>query len=136
MSEEGGTKIQRRQQPPQQQMQPPQQQMQPPQQQMQQPQQQMQQPQQQMQQPPQQMQQPHLKQNFMPSILKKPIDIVSLKYSIAVIVIFVILNSKIVWTQFSRLPFLNSVDPSIIALIINSILAGVVFYIISMLIKG
>ena len=132
MTEEGGTKIQRRQPPPPPQMQ------QPPSMQQQQPpihQQMMQQ-----QQPPQMMQQQPIQQQPVQSsnfsgILKKPLDAKALKYSIAVVIIFVVLNSKIVWSQLSRLPFLNTVEPSIIALIINSILAGIIFYVISMLIK-
>lgn len=51
-----------------------------------------------------------------------------IKYPILVVLIFILLNSKIVWTQIARLPFMGSVEPSLVALIVNSILAGVVFY--------
>jgi hypothetical protein len=53
------------------------------------------------------------------------------KYALLVAVIFIILNSKIVWRQIIKLPFMGSVEPSMIALIINSLLAGLAFYIVS-----
>lgn len=59
----------------------------------------------------------------------------SFRYSLLVVLIFVILNSKIVWRQLSKFPFMGTVEPSIIALIANSILAGVIFYLISKLLK-
>ena len=55
------------------------------------------------------------------------------KYTMLVVLIFILLNSKIIWTQLSKLPFMGSVEPSIIALIVNSLLAGVVFFVISSL---
>lgn len=55
----------------------------------------------------------------------------NLKYSLIVALIFVLLNSKFIWKQIMKLPFMGTVEPSIVALIINSILAGVIFYIIS-----
>jgi hypothetical protein len=58
-----------------------------------------------------------------------------LKQTILVVVIFVLLNSKLVWSQLLKLPFMGSVEPSIIALIINSILAGLAFYLLTNLIK-
>jgi hypothetical protein len=48
-----------------------------------------------------------------------------------VAVLFLILNSKIVWRQLMKLPFMGAVEPSMIALIVNSILAGIVFFIIT-----
>ena len=45
--------------------------------------------------------------------------------------IFIILNSKIVWSQFGKLPFMGSMDPSMLALLINSLLSGIIFYIIT-----
>jgi hypothetical protein len=45
--------------------------------------------------------------------------------------IFVLLNSKIIWTQIIKFPFMGNVEPSIVALLVNSVLAGVIFYIIS-----
>ena len=114
MSDEGGgTKIQRRASPPQQ-IPPQQMQMPPP-------------PQQQMQMPPQQMVPPQNFQNHAP-VLKRKLDSNSMKSAIVVVLIFLMLNSKIVWSQISRLPFMGAVEPSLIALIINSILAGVIFY--------
>ena len=53
------------------------------------------------------------------------------KLSIFVVLIFFLLNSKIVWKNIIRLPMMGTTDPSIIALIVNSILAGIAFYIIS-----
>ena len=129
--EEGGTKIQRRnvQMDPQQQqemmMDPEQaqqqQQMDPRQQQMLQ--QQMMHQQQQMHQQHQQHQQQSKKGGF--------IDFKSLKLSVVVALIFIILNSKIVWSQFGKLPFMGSMDPSMLALLINSLLSGIIFYIIT-----
>ena len=128
--EEGGTKIQRRNT----QMDPPhqpemtmdpeqvqqQQQMDPRQQQML---------QQQMMHQQQQMHQQH-KQNLQ-SKKKGFIDFKSLKLSVVVALIFIILNSKIVWSQFGKLPFMGSMDPSMLALFINSLLSGIIFYIIT-----
>ena len=129
--EEGGTKIQRRnvQMDPQQQqemmMDPEQaqqqQQMDPRQQQMLQ--QQMMHQQQQMHQQHQQHQHQSKKGGF--------IDFKSLKLSVVVALIFIILNSKIVWSQFGKLPFMGSMDPSMLALLINSLLSGIIFYIIT-----
>ena len=59
-----------------------------------------------------------------------------LKYSIYVCLIFIILNSKIVWKQIIKLPLMGSIEPSIIALILNSLLAGVFFYAILKLTKN
>jgi len=127
--EEGGTKIQRRnvQMDPQQEMMmdpeqaQQQQQMDPRQQQMLQ--QQMMHQQQQMHQQHQQHQQQSKKGGF--------IDFKSLKMSVVVALIFIILNSKIVWSQFGKLPFMGSMDPSMLALLINSLLSGIIFYIIT-----
>jgi len=55
----------------------------------------------------------------------------SLKYSILVAIIFLVFNSKLVWKQLCKLPFMGCVDPSIIALVVNSLLAAIVFYIVS-----
>jgi hypothetical protein len=72
------------------------------------------------------------------SILKKPsynkspfgqgMDSATIKNSILVVVIFILLNSKMVWKQIMQLPFMGSVEPSIVALIVNSIIAGMIFY--------
>ena len=59
------------------------------------------------------------------------IDFKSLKMSVIVALIFIILNSKIVWSQFGKLPFMGSMDPSMLALLINSLLSGIIFYIIT-----
>jgi len=53
------------------------------------------------------------------------------KLSALVIFIFILLNHKIIWSQIQKLPFMGSIEPSILALIINSILAGVIFYFVS-----
>ena len=128
MSEEGGTRIQRsRQGPP------------APQQMMQQnyEQQNFQQPN--FQQPnfQQQVPQQQVAQQVPRSILKKSsfgskidFDSPSFKYSIIVAVLFLLLNSKIIWNQIIKFPFMGSMEPSMIALVVNSILAGIVFYII------
>ena len=126
MSEEvGGTKIQKRgpippQQPPQnlvQQQSPPQQPV-------------YQQPSHQQQHQQSQFQQQQPSQQQLGGNLKKKLNLdnASIKYSIVVVLIFLMLNSKIIWSQISRLPFMGSMEPSLIALVINSILAGVVFY--------
>jgi hypothetical protein len=164
MSEEGGTKIPRRNvqqipvnnQPPpqqmsneemlyhqkmQQQQQMQQQQMQ--QQQMQQQQQQQQQMQQQQQQRQPQMGQQQIKEGLVnkniPNNVKTGVRFTE-KFSVSnknsknaliVVVIFILLNSKMIWRTISRLPMMGSVEPSILALIVNSILAGIVFYILS-----
>jgi hypothetical protein len=132
--EEGGTRIQKRPQaqpqfnqpPP---MQPPPEQMyqQPPQQMYQQP------PQQMYQQPPQQ----HQAQLNIPKLKTASrfsnvdFDSITFKYSVIVACIFILLNSKIIWNQIIRFPFMGGVEPSILALIINSILAAVIFYVVS-----
>ena len=134
MSEEGGTKLRKRPQP-QQQMQ-----------------QQMQMPQQMprevvrptaeelfKQQPPahvpQQMQMPVIRENLVEIPKKKSVFGISespnFKNAILVAVIFVVLNSKIVWRQLIKLPFMGSVEPSMIALIINSLMAAIAYYIIT-----
>lgn len=148
MSEEGGTKIPRRnvQQIPVNNQPPPQQQMSNEEilyrQQMQQQQMQQQQMQQQQMQRPQIAQQ-QIKENLVnksiPNNVKSGVrfkDNFGLsdknsKNAIIVIVIFILLNSKIIWRTISRLPMMGSVEPSILALVVNSILAGIVFYILS-----
>jgi hypothetical protein len=59
------------------------------------------------------------------------LDSATIKNTILVIIIFLALNSKIIWKQILHFPFMGGVEPSIIALIVNSILAGIVFYLIS-----
>ena len=142
-SEEGGTKLQKRNRPqqmsqapqpqfePQQvytrQQGPPQQQM-PPQMGQQMPPQQQMSPQQQMQmaqQMGQQMPRPYQ------GIIKKPmLENSNTKSAILVVLIFLLLNSKIVWKQIINLPMMGSMEPSMVALIFNSLLAGIIFYII------
>jgi hypothetical protein len=90
--------------------------------------------QQQQMQPPQQIPIPQprfVKQKFGTPV----IDSKTMKYSILVVLIFVILNSKIIWKQIQRLPFMGAMDPSIVALIVNSILAGIIFYVICFVFK-
>jgi hypothetical protein len=55
----------------------------------------------------------------------------SFKQAVLVSIIFVLLNSKIIWSQIIKLPFMGGMEPSILALIVNSILAAVIFYIVS-----
>ena len=58
-------------------------------------------------------------------------DSVTFKYAVIVTCIFLLLNSKIIWKQIIQFPFMGTMEPSIVALIINSILAGIVFYVMS-----
>jgi len=132
--EEGGTRIQKRQQAQPQFNQPPE--MQPP-------------PEQMYQQPPEQMYQqtpPHMFQQapqqrqpqlnvpkFKPTsrFSNMEFDSLTFKYSVIVGCIFILLNSKIIWKQIIQFPFMGGVEPSILALIINSILASIIFYVVS-----
>jgi len=59
----------------------------------------------------------------------------NVKDSMLVFLIFIILNSKIIWKQISRLPFMGAIEPSIISLVVNSILAAILFYFIKMYLK-
>jgi len=133
--EEGGTRIQKRQQPPPQpqfNQAPPQMQQPPPEQMYQQQQQQQQQPPQMYQPLPQPPPPPNIVKFGKTSRFSAPnLDSVTFKYSILVACIFVLLNSKIIWTQIIKLPLMGNVEPSILALIVNSMLAAVIFYIIS-----
>jgi hypothetical protein len=58
-------------------------------------------------------------------------DVKDFKYSLLVMLIFIILNSKMIWKQIQKFPMMGAIDPSMIALLVNSIIAGVVFYIMS-----
>jgi hypothetical protein len=53
------------------------------------------------------------------------------KPSLVVVCIFLLLNSKMIWKQIIKLPLMGHVEPSIVALIVNAILAGIVFYVIT-----
>jgi hypothetical protein len=69
-------------------------------------------------------------------ILKKKVsfgkfDSPDIKNTILVIIIFLLLNSKIVWKQIIQFPFMGGVEPSIVALVVNSVLAGMIFYLVS-----
>ena len=55
----------------------------------------------------------------------------NIKNSLIVVVIFIILNSKMIWKLISKMPMMGTVEPSILALIVNSIIAGLAFYVIS-----
>jgi hypothetical protein len=57
-----------------------------------------------------------------------------MKYAILVILIFIILNSKIIWKQIMKLPMMGTTEPSIVALIVNSIIAGIIFYVVTTMI--
>lgn len=151
MSDEGGTKIRRNRGPPPGNQ--PDAPMQMPQQQFQQGPPQFQQPPPQFQQPPPQYQQQQPHQIEIPQeiqipskskpILKKSSFTLpgsgngsgNMKTAMLVVVIFFMFNSKIFWRQITRLPMMGGFEPSIIALIVNSLLAGIVFYILSKLIN-
>jgi hypothetical protein len=53
------------------------------------------------------------------------------KKAILVFLIFILLNSKIIWSQILKIPFMGTVDPSIVALVVNSLLAAIIYYFIS-----
>jgi len=88
--------------------------------------------------PPPQMYQQQMAQEEAPqlpkSVLKKTkygpfsINNKNIRNGVIVVVIFILLNSKIIWRALSKMPMMGQFEPSIIALIVNSILAGVVFY--------
>jgi hypothetical protein len=54
-----------------------------------------------------------------------------MKYSLIVVLVFMMLNSKIIWKQIIKLPFMGTVEPSILALVVNSLIAGIVFYFVT-----
>jgi len=56
---------------------------------------------------------------------------VNVKNSIIVVVIFILLNSRIIWRALSRIPMMGTVEPSILALVVNSLIAGIVFYFVT-----
>jgi uncharacterized membrane protein YagU involved in acid resistance len=58
-----------------------------------------------------------------------------MKYSIIVAILFILLNSKMIWTQISKLPMMGSIEPSILALVFNSLLSGILFYCIIKFVK-
>ena len=124
MSEEGGTKLQKR---PVQQISP---QMSPQQQPQMSPQ-QYQQPQQQYQQPQQRMEIKQIPDKKNKRAFGFSWNDKNVKNSLIVVVIFILLNSRMIWKVISKMPMMGSVEPSILALIVNSIIAGIVFYIIS-----
>ena len=98
--------------------------------------------QQQMQMPPQmqqQVQQQVPQEVLMPKLDLKSkfgssMDSKSFKTSLLVVIIFLMFNSKIIWKQITRFPMMGEFDPSIVALIVNALLAGIVFYLLSKLI--
>ena len=55
----------------------------------------------------------------------------NVQQSLLVLVLFILLNSKIIWRQIMKLPFMGSTEPSMIALIVNSLLAAIVYFIIT-----
>jgi hypothetical protein len=58
-------------------------------------------------------------------------DSPTVKNAVLVVIIFFLLNSKIIWKQIIQFPFMGGVEPSIVALVVNAILAGMVFYLVS-----
>jgi len=90
------------------------------------------------QQMPQQMQQVQEEAPQLPkSVLKKTkygpfsINNKNIRNGVIVVVIFILLNSKFIWKALGRLPMMGTFEPSILALVVNSIIAGIVFYVIS-----
>jgi hypothetical protein len=73
-------------------------------------------------------------QKFKSKFGSSSIDSKSFKMAMLVVIIFLMFNSKIIWKQITRFPMMGEVDPSIIALIVNALLAGIVFYLLSKLI--
>ena len=55
----------------------------------------------------------------------------NVKTAFLVTIIFFMLNSKLFWTQLTKLPMMGGYEPSMIALIVNSILAGIAYYLIT-----
>jgi len=94
-----------------------------------------------MQQQPQGFQQPNVNFGGGRGILKKSsfgkssfgaaFESSTFKNAVLVTVIFLLLNSKLIWKQIIQLPFMGSVEPSMIALIANAVIAGMAFYLIS-----
>ena len=127
MSEEGGTKLPRRR--PVQQMQQQEQQPSAP----QMAQQQQYQQQMQYQQMQQQQQQPQIHVQSQPHFnrFNLSFDDKNLKNTGLVVLIFFILNSKMVWKEIVKIPFMGQVEPSIIALVVNAVIAGVIYYIVT-----
>ena len=72
-----------------------------------------------------------MKSSFGSGVLNTPV----LKTSVLVSLIFVLLNSKMIWKQLIKLPMMGVFDPSIFALIVNAILAGIIFYFINITLK-
>jgi hypothetical protein len=85
------------------------------------------------QQPPPQQFVPQADHGALKSILKKSSFGMGnkMKYPIIVSIIFLLLNSKLVWRQIIQLPMMGGAEPSIIALVVNAVLAGIAFYFIS-----
>jgi len=78
-----------------------------------------------------------LKNKNIPGLLKMPKNVSfsfqdsTTKNTILVIVLFVILNSRLIWKNIARLPMMGKIEPSIVALGVNSLIAGIAYYIIS-----
>jgi hypothetical protein len=90
--------------------------------------------------PPQQMYQQQVQEEapqLPKSVLKKTkygpfsINNKNIRNGVIVVVIFILLNSKFIWKALGRLPMMGTFEPSILALVVNSIIAGIVFYVIS-----
>jgi len=73
------------------------------------------------------------KSSFRPGM---PSFTAGIKQAILVSIIFVLLNSKMIWKQIIKFPFMGETDPSIVALLVNSILAGLIFYIVTKYLKN
>ena len=58
-------------------------------------------------------------------------ELSNFKNALLVTIIFLLLNSKLIWKQIIQLPFMGGAEPSMIALIANAVIAGMAFYFVS-----
>ena len=49
---------------------------------------------------------------------------------ILVVCIFILLNSKFIYRELAKLPGMGNIDPSLLALVVNSVIAGLIFVIV------
>jgi hypothetical protein len=74
--------------------------------------------------------QPHMKKPGFKSIFMENTPY-KLKLSVLVALLFLLLNSKMVWKNLMKIKYMGSTEPSMLALVTNSILCGIIFYIIT-----
>jgi hypothetical protein len=65
----------------------------------------------------------------------KYVNTSTMKTSVIVSFIFLLMNSKIIWKQILKIPMMGTIEPSILALVVNSLLAGIFFYVINLCIQ-